>query len=353
MQRGTPGSSPEPPSSGARPAARALALLLLPLATAACEVEWGGASLELEEPSVADPAGAETGEPEPREDGSGEVAPLPRSPLLYLVRAGSDGRVEALPAARLGPDGLSPLGWPAAPDPRYRASFDSAFAAAGTSLAYHSGGDRTGTVILTGQRTAVNEACPSVSEGVLLVPPGTDPPATGVAVGPGAEGTPAPSGEVSLGRRGRLFGPILAERILRDAGYERAYLASQARLEAVAFPGDTVPGIAATYLVNDSLRAAPPPAGPSASLFYLARYESARGYVPVWSAIRQYRGAEEKEVYTHVDWIRVPGGRLHLLRRHDAGSVRLSAVRIPDEEGAEPELWHAEGGCPSFEVLGE
>lgn len=358
MDCGTPDSLPGSHRPGIRASrgagGRALPLLLLALAVAACEVEWGGASLELEEPPRPGPA-AEAEEPAPEgpEREAAERASLPDAPLLYLVRATPGGRARAVPAARLGAGGISPLGWPGPAEPGYRARFDSAFAAAGARLAYHSAGSRAGTVVLTGDRATVDEACPSVVEGVLLVPPGTEPPDLAAALGPGNAGVPRPTDRPTLGRRGRLFGPILAERILRDAGYERAYLARQARLEAVSFPGDTVPGIAATYLVNDSLRAAPPPSGPSISLVYLARYEAARGYVPVWSAIRRYSGAEGREVYAHVDWIRVPDGRLHLLQRYGSEGVRLAGLLLPDGEGARAELRTAGGPCPVFDALSE
>lgn len=316
--------------------------------TAACDVEWGGAELRIEEPRADRP-----GDTVSRE-GDGETAveapALPTPPLLYLAELGSDGAARAVPVARLGPEGPRPLDWPENPDPRYRDRFDSAFLAPGTELVLHSAGGAPGRLILGEEPGTVNAACPGVAAGRALLLAGTRTPPHVLAVGPGAGADlPAAGSRPAPTRRNRLFAPILAERILQEQGVERAFLARRVALEAVHLDGDTVPGMAATYLVNDSLSASPPPSGPSASLAFLAQYDPAEGFVPVWSAVRSYAEPADKEAFAFVDWVALPAGRLLVMRRFGTRDVRLATVDL-EAEGRDA-IWIEPGGCPAFDLL--
>ena len=78
----------------------ALATSLLAF-SAGCEIEWGGATVHLEDPSPPPEVPAAT------EAAAEQVElPLPEGPLVWVVRAtGNSGEVLAMPVARL--DGLA------------------------------------------------------------------------------------------------------------------------------------------------------------------------------------------------------------------------------------------------------
>lgn len=117
----------------------------------------------------------------------------------------------------------------------------------------------------------------------------------------------------------------------------------------MAFPGDTSPGLAATYLIGDTLAAVPPTSSDATSLFFLARYEPADGYVPVWHRVASYADTAGKLVFSHVDGLPTAGGRVEMLRRTDARGVRLAAV-LPQAGTGELD-WTASSRCPTLEAL--
>lgn len=296
-------------------------------------MEWGGGRLDLEDPAPA----PEPAEAAPAAETTPE-APLPTGPLLYLVRplGGPEaGRALVVPVARLdgAPAGLE---LPSAPTERWRARFDSTFLAPGSELRLHSGGARIGTVVLEGEAFAPDASCPSVARGTALLLPGQRMPPLAFALAP-EEPSPEirPLPRTAPDPRMAVTGPVLAERLI---GGPRAYLAQRASLSAVPLPEDDVPAMAGTWLVNDSL--APGPPGENAiSLFFLARFVPVRGYVPVWSLVRRYDDPSEKEAFEHLDWIRLPEGRLDVLRRVDATGEGLAASLLRtegDSDGVPP-----------------
>lgn len=331
---------------------RARRLRLLPLLAAAalvlsaCDVQWGGARMRLEEPELP--------EPEAEKSPATEVEPvaeLPSGPLLLLVRMDATGRARVAPAARITPSGLAPLGLPEDPSGEYRRRFADAFQPPGGVLSLRAGGDPVGTLILGEGRDPGNESCPVVSTGRVLLPPGSSPPEFGFVVSPGDSlRLPLAEPPPSTIRRNRVFAPILAERLLRDAGVARPFLAARARIDAVAFPGDTIPAMASTYLINDTLAAVPPPSGPSSSLFFLARYDRSEGFVPVWSRIRSYTDPGDKEALAYLGRMDLGGTRAYFVRLLTADDERLGAFRTGDPGG---ELWWEEGGdgCSALEAL--
>lgn len=324
-------------------------MALVLLALAACEVEWGGAEVGLETP--APPRPADTA----REAGARpELPPLPTGPLLHAVRVDTGGRAVAVAAARMTDRGPATLELPPDAPDRWWEAFDDRFQAPGTELPLYATGRRIGTLVLTGIREPDRPGCPAPVEGRVLLPPGAPAPGLAFAWRPAGEGAPpAPEPPLRPASTSRLrtFGPILAERLLEEAGIERSFLARRAELKPVAFAGDTVPGMAATYLIGDTLAATPPPGGASASLFYLARYVPAEGYVPVWSRVASYRDTADKLALAHLDWLPAGGGRVEMLRRIDARGVRLAAVVTGGEERPEELSWTAPDRCPVLSTL--
>lgn len=321
------------------------AWILAPLALAACQVEWGGGGITLEDPAPPADTSATA-------DAVPDVArrlPLPDGPLLYLARIAPDAGARLAPVARLGGDppgaSLSGLAIPDSADDGYRARFDSTFLAPGSELELFVRGTRIGTVALTGEPRAVDSSCPSVTTGRVLVLPGQPPPSWALAR-PRLDGAtpPDPAPALQPTRSMRVAAPVLAERMIADG---RAYLAQRMDLEAVELPGDTLPGMAATYLIADSL-APGPPAGDAVSLFFLARFEPARGFIPVWQEVRRYASAEAKEAFEYLDWIPLPAGRLDLVRRYDGTAARVAASLLPEGAPREAErqlTWSEPAAC--------
>ncbi len=325
----------------------ALALLLV---SAACEVQWGGGRLALEDPSPPEPEpAAEEGEPAP--------APLPEAPLLYLVRLGGAGQGHLAAIARIAGDSLAPLEFPAPIPGEFRARFEQSFLPAGRELALVVGGKRIGSVVV-GEPASDRANCLSVASVQAIVPPGTPVPEIGFAV-------PLELSPVRIGRatdrgpsnRMVTFGPVLAEQLLRAEGVARPFLAQRMALEAVAGP-DTLLEMAATYLINDSL-ASGPPRGDAASLFFLARREPTRGYLPLWSEVRTYGTAERKEAFAYLEWLELNGSRFDFVKAVRGSNEGLSASRAPEDWRTSLSLserrfvWTEAPECPTLELLNE
>lgn len=301
-------------------------MLALTLCFTACEVEWGGGRLALEDPSPP--------EPEPVAEGEAPPSPLPEAPLLYVVRLRPDGRGVAAPTARITSDSsadvsLGTLGLPRPIDEEYRQRFTDRFYVPGTELALVVGGQRVGSLVLE-EPAPAPEGCLAPATAQAFFPPGAPVPRFGF-------GVPLDLAPATVGRalardptsRMVTFGPVLAEQLLRAGGEPRPFLAQRIALEAIA-GADTVADMVATYLISDSL-AAGPPGTDAASLFFVATYEATRGFVPVWREVRRYGTADEKEAFAYFGWIDLRGARFDFVRRVDASGVRLAASRAPED----------------------
>lgn len=322
---------------------------LVPLA--ACDVEWGGATLAFINPApVPDPAEGATAEAD-------AIEPLPAGDLLYLVHvAGEPGEAARYGAARAVPiarmvDGVPvDLGVPEAINEAYRARFDSAFYGAGIELPLHAGGHRVGSLILDGAAESVEAGCLSLGTGRVLLLPDTDSPTYAFAwAGEGAAGSPIAYDLGDMDARMRTYGPVLAEDLLRRGGERRPQLAQRTAMRAVPWPGDERPAMAATYLVNDDL-GEEPPRNAASSLFFLARFDG-RQYVPEWWEVRRYDGAEGRQAFVYFGGLAGPDGRVDFAMRHDGSSVRLAAS--VDREGEDRDVdWVEPARCPASTLLG-
>ena len=310
-----------------------------------CDVQWGGASFHLEDPSPPAPAPeAAASEAEVR------TAPLPEGPLLWVVTLDSPEGARATPVALLPAGTPAPLEFPSPLPADFRARFDSAFAAPGTELALLAGGTRLGSLVLSGASRVVDAGCPSVVTAQVLLPPGAPVPSVAFAVdarqAPGAvrlRETP------EVDNRIRTFGPILAEQLLRAGGEDRPFLAQRAELAAVPWPGDERPAMAATYFINDSFET-DPPQGEAVSLFFLARFDPASGYVVDWSEMRSYSGGS-REAYTWLSAMPGLDGRIDFAVLRDGQTRRLAAS--VDRPGEERGLDWTEGArCPALDLTG-
>ena len=278
------------------------------------------------------------------------VEPLPDGQLLYLVRfEAQTGEVEVVAAASFR-DGLPVvMELPGVIDQSYRARFDSAFYAAGTELALHAGGHRVGTLILDGNTGVPDTGCLSSATGRALLVPGTPVPGFAFAW---SSGTPAGVATAyaspEADDRMRTFGPVLAENLLRRGGENRPYLAQRAEMTGVEWSGDERPAMIATYLVNDDLTGGPP-SNAASSLFVLARFDRARGYVPSWSEVRRYGNGRDREAFTYVGAMTGPAGRVDFVKRHTGSTVSLAASLDGDDREID---WTEEGACSALDLVG-
>lgn len=320
----------------------AVFVLAVLVSVSACDFEWGGASLALINP-------APTPEPDSRvEDAEpGEViAPLPRGNLLYVVRLNPLDPTAAnlVPVASMVDGSPADLGLPQEIDSAYRTRFDSAFYAPGTELPLHAGGHRIGSLVIDGSVTGSDVRCPSVGTARVLLLPEASPPEFAFArAGEGAAGVPASYDRPATDNRMRTFGPVLAENLLRSGGEDRPYLAQRAAMRAVPWPGDERPAMAATYLVNDEVDAAPPESAAS-SLFFLARFDG-RQYVAEWSEVRRYQNGENKEAFVYFGALAGPRSRIDFATRHDGATTRLVAS-TDRAEGERTIDWTEPARCP-------
>ena len=330
---------------GRRFAGVVLAAFLVAL-SAGCEVEWGGATVHLEDPSPPP-------EQAPAAETSAEQArrPLPEGPLLWAVRAsGADGEVLAMPVARL-VDGVPvALEFPEPPPDGFRERFDAAFARQGTELVLGASGVRLGSLVLSGPPRVLDAGCPSAVPARAMILPGTSLPAVAFGLGPDlALDAPDAPRSAEVDNRIRTFGPILAEQLLKQGGEDRPFLAQRAELGAVFWPGDPRPAMVATYLINDSL-GGPGPTGSATSLFFLARFGPS-GYVADWSEMRTYSGeAGGRELFTWLDAAPTPGGRLDFAVLRD-GAVRRLAASLDSDDPDRGITWTEGARCPSLELL--
>lgn len=336
-------------SRGPRPRAPGLGLtalgsLLLIGLFAACDVEWGGGSIALEDPAPPPDTTAAAARLEP------EQLPLPSGPHLLLVRLNPDGSARATPLAAIdttgSPIALSDVTIPEAEDPTFRARFDATFLADGAELDLLARGARLGTLVLEGTPAGSGQ-CASIAAGRALLVPGQDVPQWAFAVPRGLAGEGAPERRAALQTTNSMSvaSPVLAERIIG----ERGFLARRVALSAVRLPGDTLPGMAVTYLVADSLGAGPP-GEDAVSLFLLARFEPAQGYIPVWQELRRYSSPGDKEAFAYLDWIGVGGTRLDVLRRFDAGGATLATGQAAGSQDYSVS-WVEPGGCTALTRL--
>lgn len=318
----------------------ALAATAAALVLAGCDVDWGGADLGLETPATAVQADSARAE-----QAADTLPALPEGPLLFAARLAPDGRARVAAVARWTPGGPADLDWPPDASSAWRQAYLGAFQAPGARLPLYARGRRIGTLILDDVQASGNAACPPISAGHVLVRPGVAVPDVAFAWpsddAPPPEAVAAP---VSTSRL-RTFGPIMAERLLQQSGVERAFLARQADLQPVAFPGDTAAGMAATYLIADTLAPVPSTAGSSTSLFFLARFDRTEGYLSEWTRVARYDSTGGKDVLVHLAMVPADGGWMEMVRRVQGDGERLAAARVDTADGGEI-VWTGRPDCP-------
>ena len=303
--------------------ALAVPLLIVSAVTACDNVQWGGSQIEV----VPPPPAASMIEIPPDEQVYSEFG-LPRGSVLFHVSRTEDGAL-LVPVAELSGDSLRTLRRPAgvAPD-AFESRFRETVVPAGAEFRLFRRGAQVGTFLA--QRPGPVTACgvPTVYGSATVVAAATDAPQF-LAFRRGLE--PTVRGEYTpLQVTGsiRTYASIVAERLILQNGLPRprSWQGAQRDLQPVEVNQGGHPEMTATYLVGDSL--APGPADPQGySVFYLADYQTDRGYNPIYSEVHDYRrdGKISLRVVDYLNWDEAEGEEilLEVFRRNGKGYALL------------------------------
>ena len=120
----------------------------------------------------------------------------------------------------------------------------------------------------------------------------------------------------------RTYASIVAERLVLQNGLPRprSWPGAQRDLAAIEILPGGNPEMATTYLVGDSLAVGPGDER-GYSVFYIADYETRRGYTPIYSEVHNY-GSSPKEAPRLVDYLNWDG---------DEGEELLIQVYGPEQ----------------------
>lgn len=286
------------------------ALLPILLALPACDnVEWGGTELEIIPPPPSTVLAAPAAQEEAVQLG------LPTGPVLFHLMKTGQGSV-LIPVGELSGDSLRTLRFAeTASAAEYQKRFRETVFPVGAQFRLFRRGAPVGTFTLqahgpptacgipTARGTATVVAAAADADEFLAFAEGLSPEVRGQF------NPPQVTGSINT------YASIVAERLILQAGLPRprSWVGAQRDLDALEVLGGGHPEMSATYLVGDSLGVGP--ADPQGySIFYLADYETARGYTPVYSEVRDYRktGKQAPALVDYLNWNGQPGEEILL-----------------------------------------
>jgi hypothetical protein len=275
-------------------------LLIVALLGACDNVTWGGADIQI----VPPPPALGTLEVEPDARVFAELGLPSGTVLFHLVRDTAETRL--VPVAEVSGDQMRPLRRPTGVSAEaYEARFRQAVLPAGAQFDVFRRGSRVGTFMVQGHSTPTACGLPTAVGNVTTVAAAADQREflafrRGLAPEGRGEFTPSQvTGTI------RTYASILAERLILQAGLPRprSWPGAQRDLQAIEIMPGGNPEMAATYLVGDQLQVGP--ADPNGySVFYLADFETRRGYQPIFSEARNYSqtGKAAPRLADHLDW---------------------------------------------------
>jgi len=304
---------------GGRLLAVTAVLALLPLT--ACKVEWGGVQVSAGEPEFERPVAAEA--PADTVAETMELA-LPGGPLLFHVRRlGAAGGARIEPVAELTAEGLRPVGPQRAEHAdEYVARFTERFYGVDRAYTLFRSGSRVGTFYSRSPAVSGSGLCLRLmADGILELRPAADTMSefyawpTGVRTGADSVTTPAFRDDM------RAMAQVLARQ-----GVNERSLPGSWRFQAPADfrmldIGEGRFGLAATFIVRDSLGPGSPPDS-AGMAFLVADYSRAVGYFPLFFEASWY-GRGQKRALRWIDAVDVTGdGTLEYLLQAfgDSGS---------------------------------
>lgn len=283
-----------------RVSAWSVPLLILTLATGCDNVIWGGADVQI----VPPPPPLSSIELEPDARAFGEFG-LPTGPLVFhIVRDENGSRL--IPIAEISGDSLRTVRRPAGvAASAYESRFRETVLPVGAQFDVFRRGARVGTFVAQSEAEVTACGVPTVRGNVTVVAAAVDSPeylAFRQGLAPAVRGEFVPpqiTGPI------RTYASIVAERLILQAGLPRprSWQGAQRDLQPIQVVPGGHPEMASTYLVGDDLAVGQPqPEG--YSVFYIADYETARGYIPVYQEVRDYRstGKAAPRLVDYVNW---------------------------------------------------
>lgn len=265
--------------------ARSVPLLIVAALSGCDNFFWGGTEIQIVPPPP--PQSAIEIEPDARvfaEFG------LPTGPVVFHI-AERDGASLLVPVGELGAGVIRPIRRP--PEVSVEAfatRFRETVTPIGAQFAVYRRGTRVGTFTATGVGPITACGVPTVTGTTTVVAAAvgaSDYLAFREGLAPNVRGEYSPpqiTGSI------RTYASIVAERLILQAGLPRprSWPGAQRDLQSIEVMPGAHPEMAATYLVGDQLAIGP--ADPEGySVFYIADYETQRGYQPVYSEVRDYR----------------------------------------------------------------
>lgn len=275
-------------------------LLIVTVASGCDNVVWGGADVQV----VPPPPPISAIELEPDSRAFGEMG-LPTGPLVFhLIRTESGSQL--VPVGEISGDTLRTLRRPGGVSPEaYESRFRETVLPVGSQFDIFRRGARVGTFVA--QQDGPVTACgvPTAMGSITVVAAAVDEPeylAFRQGLAPPARGEFIP---LQITGPIRTYASIVAERLILQAGLPRprSWAGAQRDLQPIEIAGGGHPEMATTYLVGDDLSVGQPqPDG--YSVFYIADYETQRGYMPVYSEVRDYRttGKAAPRLIDYVNW---------------------------------------------------
>lgn len=303
---------------------RALPVLIVSALAACDNVQWGGAEIEIVPP--------------PPSSGAIHIAPdeqvytefgLPRGSVLFHVMRTEEGAL-LVPVAEISGDTLRALRRPAGVSPEaFETRFRETVVPAGGEFALFSRGAEVGTFLA--QRPGPITPCglPTIFGSATVVAAANEAPQF-LAFRRGLEpDVPGEYSPLQITGSIRTYASIVAERLILQNGLPRprSWQGAQRDLQPVEVVQGGHPEMIATYLVGDSLAAGP--ADPQGySVFYLADYQTERGYNPIYSEVHDYRqdGKISLRLVDYLNWDEREGQEmlLEVFRRAGKGYALLA-----------------------------
>lgn len=304
--------------------ALALPMLIVSAFTACDNVQWGGAQIEI----VPPPPAAGMVEIAPDEQVYSEFG-LPRGSVLFHVMRTGEGSM-LIPVAELSGDTLRTLRRPAGVSPEaFENRFRETVVPVGAEFTLFARGARVGTFLALRPGPVTPCGLPTVLGSATVVAAATE--ATQfLAFRRGLEPTvPGEFAPLQITGSMRTYASIVAERLILQNGLPRprSWQGAQRDLQPVEVNQGGHPEMVATYLVGDSLAAGP--ADPQGySVFYLADYQTERGYNPIYSEVHDYRqdGKISLKLVDYLNWDGEEGQEmlLEVFRRTGKGYALLA-----------------------------
>jgi len=282
--------------------ARSIPLLIVAALSACDNVIWGGADIQI----VPPPPPQSALEVEPDSRVFAEFG-LPRGPLVFhLVRL--EETTQLIPVAEITGGSLQSIRRPAGVSAEaYESRFRETVIPVGAQFDVFRRGARVGTFVAQGEGPITACGVPTVVGNTTVVAAAVDSNdylAFRQGLAPEARGEfmpPQLTGSI------RTYASIVAERLILGGGLPRprSWPGAQRDLQPIEIMAGGHPEMASTYLVGDNLAVGTPqPEG--YSVFYVADYETQRGYMPIYSEVRDYR-RDSKAVPRLIDYVNADG----------------------------------------------